>query len=1159
MGQTTYVWNPAGTGVWTLPANWTPTRTTPATNDILVFNVAGTYVVNDIPNQTIGKLQVSGATNVTLRRAIGSNATLSIRTVAADAFSVATGSTLNILGRDAATDRSLTVALANIAGVTANIGGTVAVGLDAGAGAAGFGAFIKGAAATINFNNGSVYRHNVSAGTIPVATWNFNSTLEFSRGAATTPVNIGANTIFGRLVVTNNTTVTLNGAAGSQSVDLDNGTGDDLVVASGSALTINATIENFTIRANSTAGISGTFTRPGSYIISAANTLTTVSGTFISRAAIAGVSAANFIVTATGTYNHGYNGGAIPAVNWVTGSTCLVSGVTNVMPTGFVNLSNLTWNCTGQSADLAFNADISIGANFTVSGTNNNELVLTNNATARTLAIGGNMTIQNNGRFDATNNAGNAIVNVTGSFNQSSGIYRGNDGITGGSSDLNVGGNLNLSGGTFIGVSGSGGSTVDINGNLNISAGTLTLKEDAGNAALNVTGNFVKTGGTLNQRTVSALGLSIITVSGDFSHSLGTYNMSSVSAASGTLNVAGNFSHTGGTITETGATTANGAIFFNGTTPQIYTSGGTVSNTINYTVNSLATLQMAADATVLNGAAFTLSSGASLGIRSAAGIAVSGVSGNIRTTARTFNTAANYLYNGTAAQLTGNALPNNLTGNFVINNSAGVSLSAPRTINGGNIDLISGTLTATAPNLITFDGTSSNIIRSGGQLVTTAFNYAAPGSRYNITYNGLSKTTGNEFLGGQTIPVRVNNVTVNLTPGESLTMAAGLPVFGISGSAMNGVLTLTNGLVNTGVTNGLILTDAGTVSGASATRYVNGPLAKTGNTAFTFPVGNGGLYMPVALSGTTTFGSALTSTTNSAFIVQPFRANPKLDPQAGTAVTAPLLTVSSCNWWDIDRIAGDRDVFVWLSIDQINDCGATGVLNSDLRVAHWEGTPTSSWVDKGQSAITNVGGTNFLGAATGVVTFSPFTIGDVSGALPVELTKFAAAKKGSEVSLNWTTASEQNNAYFIVERSADGFSFSAIGKVNGAINSSSTLNYNYNDNSPLAGKNFYRLRQVDLDGQFALSSIVSVNMSVNSSSVSLYPNPVLNQALVQYPKAVKGATYRIVSMDGRVMQTGILQENSTQMNITMGGLKSGVYVLIINNNGEQYQQRIQKQ
>ena len=193
-----------------------------------------------------------------------------------------------------------------------------------------------------------------------------------------------------------------------------------------------------------------------------------------------------------------------------------------------------------------------------------------------------------------------------------------------------------------------------------------------------------------------------------------------------------------------------------------------------------------------------------------------------------------------------------------------------------------------------------------------------------------------------------------------------------------------------------------------------------------------------------------------------------------------------------------------------------------------------------------------------ITAFSPFTIGSVTDALPVELTNFTAAKNGSAVNLKWSTASEQNNAYFNVERSADGVSFSAIGKVNGAGNSSSTLNYSFADNSPLAGKNFYRLRQVDLDDQFALSSIVSVNMSVNAG-VSLYPNPVTNQALVQYPKAVKGAGYRVVAMDGRIMKSGILQENSTQMNLNLGGLQSGSYVLVITNNGEQYQQRIQKQ
>jgi len=325
-------------------------------------------------------------------------------------------------------------------------------------------------------------------------------------------------------------------------------------------------------------------------------------------------------------------------------------------------------------------------------------------------------------------------------------------------------------------------------------------------------------------------------------------------------------------------------------------------------------------------------------------------------------------------------------------------------------------------------------------------------------------------------------------------------------------------------------------------------------------VGNNGLFLPVAISGGSAAVSDFTTpmAASNVVLVVPNRA----DPTATYGLATPPLSVSNCNWWEITQVIGGSPVFVWLSIDQVKFCavdpGTALVTNAGLVVSQYTG---GAWTNQGQGAagVVAAGASNFIGTAAGLTGFSPFTLGSTTESLPVVLTGFTAAKNANAVDLSWNTESEQNSAYFNVERSADGVNFAAIGKVNSAGNSTQTIKYKFTDNSPLAGRNYYRLRQVDLDGQFALSSIVSVNMSVNSSSVSLYPNPVLNQAQVQYPKAVKGAAYKIVSMDGRVMQSGILQENSTQMNITMGGLKSGVYVLIINNNGEQYQQRIQKQ
>jgi len=117
-GQTTYTWTgTAGDGLWTTSTNWSPTRSTPASTDIMIINNGGSFTISDLPTtQTIGKLQISGNTSVVLRPAEGANGTLTVSTATSDALTVASGSTLTITGRDAATDRNLTVVTANSTG-----------------------------------------------------------------------------------------------------------------------------------------------------------------------------------------------------------------------------------------------------------------------------------------------------------------------------------------------------------------------------------------------------------------------------------------------------------------------------------------------------------------------------------------------------------------------------------------------------------------------------------------------------------------------------------------------------------------------------------------------------------------------------------------------------------------------------------------------------------------------------------------------------------------------------------------------------------------------------------------------------------------------------------------------------------------------------------
>ena len=121
---------------------------------------------------------------------------------------------------------------------------------------------------------------------------------------------------------------------------------------------------------------------------------------------------------------------------------------------------------------------------------------------------------------------------------------------------------------------------------------------------------------------------------------------------------------------------------------------------------------------------------------------------------------------------------------------------------------------------------------------------------------------------------------------------------------------------------------------------------------------------------------------------------------------------------------------------------------------------------------------------------------DCLPALPIELSSFTAQENNCQVNLEWTTASEINNAYFVVEKSEDGRVFEAMGTVEAVGNSNNTTYYSFKD-EVVTDFSYYRLTQVDLDGTSTSSDIVSVKSSCTFSDVeneisSVYPNPVSN-------------------------------------------------------------------
>ncbi len=146
----------------------------------------------------------------------------------------------------------------------------------------------------------------------------------------------------------------------------------------------------------------------------------------------------------------------------------------------------------------------------------------------------------------------------------------------------------------------------------------------------------------------------------------------------------------------------------------------------------------------------------------------------------------------------------------------------------------------------------------------------------------------------------------------------------------------------------------------------------------------------------------------------------------------------------------------------------------------------SAWEHNNGDELFANSGPNDAGASdfTSASTATKFTY-VVGSPLPILLTSFKAQKTHSGVSLSWGTATEINNSYFTIEKSVDSRSWDAVAKVDGAGTSNSQKNYQYLDRFPMAGINYYRLRQTDYDGKFTFSPVISVELE--RSGYSLYP------------------------------------------------------------------------
>lgn len=192
-----------------------------------------------------------------------------------------------------------------------------------------------------------------------------------------------------------------------------------------------------------------------------------------------------------------------------------------------------------------------------------------------------------------------------------------------------------------------------------------------------------------------------------------------------------------------------------------------------------------------------------------------------------------------------------------------------------------------------------------------------------------------------------------------------------------------------------------------------------------------------------------------------------------------------------------------------------------------------------------------------------FDITEDNSALPVIFAgDITAQLVQKSVIVSWATASEINNEYFAVERSIDGKSFYPIGRVESQGNSIAGNKYNYTDRSPVAGLNYYRIKQVDADGSYAYSNTAFVNVTnVAGNSFQIYPNPVTTKLTLALTNAGDHLQATLYTVSGAlVMHTqGTLADVNAGINRQLQTLQSGVYIIGLTDGQKHYTLKFIKQ
>ena len=272
------------------------------------------------------------------------------------------------------------------------------------------------------------------------------------------------------------------------------------------------------------------------------------------------------------------------------------------------------------------------------------------------------------------------------------------------------------------------------------------------------------------------------------------------------------------------------------------------------------------------------------------------------------------------------------------------------------------------------------------------------------------------------------------------------------------------------------------------------------------------------------------------------------------SITDPLINhISACDYWTLNRI-GAQTANITAYWNANNPCNNTAYIDdlSKLAIVHYNGT---SW-NSSSVGFASTSGTIAAGNITwpNVSIYSPFSLGSTTyGAnpLPITINYFTGTKQNGNHLLNWkVTCNSVPSATIELQRSSDARNFTGIYSIYASALRCQQP-FNYTDNTPLKGVNYYRLKMTDADGKVTYSSNVAlINASTGIDVMSIAPNPIVGGKFnVKVSSANSTKMELLISdMQGRILQrqtTNIIAGFNT-VPVNVQNLAAGSYQVMVN-------------